>query len=77
MPYIAIKSFPKDKATKETIVEKMNELFLEYWGCPQEAISISIEETAPEDWQEKVMKAVVEPNKDHMMILSGKKLYQE
>ncbi len=47
MPYIAIKSFPKDQATKEAVVEKINEIFLEVWGCPQEAITISIENVTP------------------------------
>ena len=77
MPYIAIKSYPKDEATKKAVVEKINEVFLEAWGCPPEAISISIEEVAPEDWEDAVRKPEMEPKKDHMMILSGKKLYQK
>lgn len=28
MPYIAFKSFPKAQATKEAVVEKINEIFL-------------------------------------------------
>jgi 4-oxalocrotonate tautomerase len=76
MPYIAIKSFPKDRATKESVVEKINEVFLEIWGCPQEAITISIEEVSPEDWNEKVVKSEIHPNKESMMILSGKKYYK-
>lgn len=39
MPYIAIKAYPKDEKTKKEIVEKINQLFLETWGCPQEAIN--------------------------------------
>ena len=34
MPYIAIKAYPKDEKTKKEIVEKINQLFLETWGCP-------------------------------------------
>ena len=34
MPYIAIKTFPKDEETKKKVVERINELFLELWGCP-------------------------------------------
>jgi len=75
MPYIAIKCYPKDDETKKKIVEKINEAFLEIWGCPQEAISISIEEVAPHEWNEKVFKPEIEPNKDKMMILSGKRNY--
>lgn len=75
MPYIAIKSFPKDQATKEAVIEKINEIFLEVWGCPQEAITISIEDVMPEDWEEKIAKPEIEPKIDNMMILSGKKCY--
>ena len=73
MPYIAIKSFPKDDATKKRVVEGINALFLEVWGCPQEAITISVEEVAPKDWAEKVVQAEIQPKLAHMMILSGRK----
>lgn len=76
MPYIAIKAYPKDQATKEAVVERINEVFLELWGCPERAISISIEEFAPEDFQEKVTKPEIEPKMEHMMIRSGEKLYK-
>jgi 4-oxalocrotonate tautomerase len=58
------------------VVEKINEIFLELWGCPQEAITISIEEVAPADWQEKIVKPEIEPKKENMMILSGQKRYK-
>ena len=76
MPYIAIKSFPKDQATKELVVEKINEVFLDVWGCPQEAVTISIEDIAPEDWDEKIVKSEINPKKENMMILSGEKIYK-
>ena len=76
MPYIAIKSFPKDQATKQSVVEKINEVFLEVWGCPQEAITISIEDITPEDWDEKIVKPEINPKKENMMILSGRKCYK-
>jgi len=75
MPYIAIKAYPKDTATKEKLVEKINEAVLDIWGCPQEAISISIEEFPPEKWEDTVAKSEIIPNEDKMMILSGKKKY--
>lgn len=74
MPYIKIKCYPKDNKTKQNVVDKINEIFLEYWGCPQQAISISLEEVEPENWEEVVEKEII-PNKDKMMILSGKKEY--
>lgn len=75
MPYVAIKAYPKDAETKKKLVEKINEAFLEVWGCPQEAISISLEEVKPEEWEDKIVKLEVEPNKDKMMIFSGEKKY--
>lgn len=75
MPYIAIKAYPKDEETKKKLVEKINEAFLEIWGCPKEAISISLEEINPADWDEQVFKPHIQPNEDKMMILSGEKKY--
>ena len=76
MPYIAIKAWNKDEETKKKVVDEINEVFLKHWGCPQEAISISIEEFSPENWEEKVVKPEIVPNEDKMMISSGKKKYQ-
>lgn len=76
MPYIKIKSFPKDEETKKLVADKINEIFLEVWGCPQEAISLSMEEVAPEEWKETVHKPEILANQDKMMILSGKKQYE-
>ena len=75
MPYIRIKAYPKDQATKEKVVEAINKTFVDNWGCAPEAISIFIEEVAPEDWVEKVEKAEIETNADKMLILNGQKKY--
>ncbi len=75
MPYIAIKAYPKDAEIKKKVVDEINEVFMKYWGCPQEAISISMEEFAPETWEEKVVKPEIQTNIDKMMILSGEKKY--
>ena len=74
MPYIKIKCYPKDMEIKKQVVDKINETFLELWGCPQEAISISLEEVSPENWND-VVENEISPNQDKMMILSGKKNY--
>ena len=73
MPYIAIKCYPKDDATKREAVERINQLFLEVWGCPHEALTISVEEVQPENWVEQVVKPEIEPKMEHMMLISGKK----
>ena len=76
MPYIAIKAYPKDEEIKKKVTEEINEVFIKYWGCPKEAISISIEEFSPDVWEEKVVKPEIQKNLDKMMILSGEKKYK-
>ena len=75
MPYISIKAFPKDEETKNKVVEKINQILLETWGCPQKAISISVEEIKPEDWNEKVRIPEINAKADKMKILDGEKKY--
>ncbi|MBP3767166.1 MAG: tautomerase family protein [Prevotella sp.] len=62
-------------ATKQKVVEAINKAFVDNWGCAPQAISISIEEIAPEDWTEQVEQAEIEPNKDKMFVLNGEKRY--
>ncbi len=76
MPYIAIKAYPKDEETKKKAINEINEVLLRTWGCPQEAISISVEEFAPSDWNAQIRQEEIEGKKDKMMILDGKKLYE-
>ena len=75
MPYIAIKAWPKDEETKKKVVEEINEVFIKYWGCPKEAITISVEEHAPEKWEEEVVNPQIKTKLDKMMILAGEKKY--
>ena len=75
MPYIAIKSVPKDDETKKKVVDEINEVFLKYWGCPPQAMTISVEDISPEDWTEIVVKPQIEPIMDKVMILNGEKKY--
>ena len=75
MPYIKIKAYPKDPVIKQRVVERINQIFLEEWGCPAEAISISMEEVVPEKWDSEVRKPEIEPNQSKMMILDGCKQY--
>ena len=77
MPYIAIKGYPKDDETKKKVVERVNAAFLELWGCPQEAINISVEEVPPAEWEARVEHGEIEEKADKMFIRAGKKLYQD
>ena len=75
MPYIAIKGYPKDEETKKRVVEQINDIFVKEWGCPPEAINISVEEVAPEEWEDAVVRTEIEPKTDKMFILAGQKKY--
>ena len=75
MPYIAIKSFPKDEETVKKVVEQINQIFLETWGCPPQAITISHETVLPENWAETVVEKEIEPKADQILIRSGEKQY--
>ena len=77
MPYVAIKAYPKDEKTKQELVKRINDIFLEVWGCSQKGLSISLEEVKPEDWVDQVVNTHMATDKDHMMILSGEKLFSE
>ena len=63
----------KDEATERMVVEKINQVFLEMWGCLQEAITISMEVIIPAEWDERVRKPEILPKTDKMYILDGKK----
>ena len=74
MPYISIKCYPKDDETKKQVVDEINKVFLAKWGCPPEAISISLEEIPPSDWK-NVEENEVTPKEDKMYVLHGDKKY--
>ena len=71
MPYIQIKAYPKDEEIKKKVAQKIEEVFLEEWGCKKEAISVSFEEIEPSNWESTVVKPLIETNKDKMYILNG------
>ena len=75
MPYITVKAYPKDPKIKAQVADRIAAAFAELWGCAPEAISISFEEVQPEDWEETVVKPIIEPNVDKMYVLNGQKRY--
>ena len=75
MPYIAIKAFPKDEATVEELVERLNQTAIEVLGCPPEVLSISFEEIDPADWKERIIDGEMATTPARMMIRDGEKLY--
>ena len=74
MPYIEIRAYPKDEDIKRRVAERIKNVFLEEWGCPEGAISVSFEEVDPKDWESKVVGPIMGPNADKMYISDGKKV---
>lgn len=75
MPYIAVKAYPKDEETKRKVAEEINAVFLKYWGCPPQAISLSMEAVDPSAWEQEIQQKEILPNRAKMMILNGEKQY--
>lgn len=75
MPYVDIKCFPRTQEMREDIVEKINQVLIDAWGCPPETISISLEEVAPENWDAQVKDVEMDAREDTMFILHGEKRY--
>ena len=74
MPYVAIKTFPKDEKTKREAAERISRILQEVWDCEPDWISVSIENIDPDDWDEKVVGGDMRTNAAHMIIRDGKAL---
>lgn len=75
MPYIAIKCYPQKEEIKKKVVDGIHQLLLDNWGCPPEAISISIEEYAPGVWEKEVKEAIVDKMTEGVVVRDGVKHY--
>ena len=70
MPYVAVKMWPKDEATKKVLAEKISQAVQEAISCPPMAVTVSLEEIAQEKWVETVGPEL-EAKKDKMYIVKG------
>ena len=70
MPYIAMKAWPRDKATKKKMAMLINKAILEGWGSPQASVNFSLEEFSKEEWDEAVRKPDID-NNPNMLIVDG------
>ena len=75
MPYIEIRAYPKDEKIKKSVAQKIENIFLEEWGCKKEAISISFEEVDPANWVNDVENGVMAKNSDKMYIKNGEEVW--
>ena len=76
MPYVSIKTFPQDEAARRRAAEKIHRLLMEEWGCESDWISVSIENIAPEAWDDRIVNDAMEKDKPHMVIRDGEKLWK-
>ena len=74
MPYVAIKTFPKNGEEKAEAAERISKILQEVWGCEPDWISVSIENIDPDDWDAKVVNTAMRQNMENMLILDGKKI---
>lgn len=77
MPYVAIKTFPKDEKAKAEAAERISKVLQEVWDCEPDWISVSIENIEPDDWDEKVVKGAIQPNMENMLILDGERMIRD
>ena len=75
MPYISIKTYPKDDETKQKAAEAVLAVIQKTLGAEPEWVTVSVEDIEPGDWEEKVVKTEILPNMDSVLILDGKKRY--
>lgn len=74
MPYLAIKTLPKEEHVKREAVDALLELLPKVWGCPKEAVTISIEEYSPEEYRRDVQPEV-DAKKNALYAVSGKQTF--
>lgn len=72
MPLIVVKAYPKDEKIKQEIAEDITRIFEEKWGCGREAVTVKIEEYAPDVWAREIKEKEIDPHADEMIILEGK-----
>ncbi len=57
MPHVSIKMYPgRSEDQKKRLARAIVQDVMAATGCPEEAVSVAIEDVAPEEWKEKVYK---------------------
>ena len=59
MPHIAVMMYPgRDEATKEAVAKNLQAELMKTLNAPASAISVSVEDVAPDAWADTVAKKV-------------------
>lgn len=67
MPHVIVKMISgRSDELKTKLVEDITKVVMKATGNKEEAVSVSIEDIAPNDWAEKVYKVDIAPNMDKL-----------
>jgi 4-oxalocrotonate tautomerase len=67
MPHIIVKLYPgRTEEQKNRLAEAITKVVVEIAKCPEEAVSLAIEEISPEHWDKKVYQLDI-LNKEHSL----------
>jgi 4-oxalocrotonate tautomerase len=72
MPHVIIKMYPgrTDEQKKEMAARIVKDI-AEVAACPENVVSVAIEETSKEDWPEKVYRPDIMDKKDTLVVEPG------
>lgn len=72
MPYVEIQCYEgRTDEMKKVAAEKIAQTLSEVFGCPETAVTVAIKDVKPSEWQEKVVKPCIIPNKNYLYKKSG------
>jgi 4-oxalocrotonate tautomerase len=67
MPHIVVKLYAgKSEAQKAEIAEALTRALMASAGCSEKAVSVAIEDVAPEDWAEQVYRPEIAARMDSL-----------
>lgn len=69
MPHINLKCFPAEISAeqKETLINEMTSTITKVFSCPDQVVSIVLEQIEPEKWPEVVVKPELEGKVDKVI----------
>jgi phenylpyruvate tautomerase PptA (4-oxalocrotonate tautomerase family) len=74
MPTVIVKMHAgRDESIKSKLADDLFQTMQDVLNVPPQALTIDIQDTPREEWDEKVKSVEIEPRKDEMYYLAGKK----
>jgi len=72
MPFIHVRAYSgRDHETKKKMARAIVAAAAESAGIPERAFTLAYEDVEPEKWEDEVVKAIVEPLGDKVLIEHG------